>query len=70
MNIYRSFSKKELELLNKAGVLIEDKEYISSDLNHFAVQVGDYIMSQSSKNEAISKTIQEYGRILDILEKE
>ena len=70
MNIYRSFSKKELELLNKAGVLIEDKEYINSDLNHFAVQVGDYIMSQSSKNGAISKTIQEYGRILDVLERE
>ena len=70
MNIYKDFTKKDLELLNKAGVLIEDKEYISSDLNHFAVQVGDYIMSQSSKNGAISKTIQEYGRILDILEKE
>ena len=50
--------------------MIEDKEYISSDLNHFAVQVGDYIMSQSSKNGAISKATQEYGRILDILEKE
>lgn len=70
MNIYKDFTKKELELLNKAGVCIEDKEYISSDLNHFAVQVGDYIMSQSSKNGAISKTIQEYGRILDVLERE
>ena len=70
MNIYNSFTKKELELLNKAGVLIEDKEYINSDLNHFVVQVGDYIMSQSSKNGAISKATQEYGRILDILEKE
>jgi len=70
MNIYHSFTKKELELLNKAGVSIEDKEYISRDLNHFAVQVGDYIMSQSSKNGAISKATQEYGRILDILEKE
>lgn len=70
MNIYKEFTKKELELLNKAGISIEDKEYISSDLNHFAVQVRDYIMSQSSKNGAIGKTIQEYGRILDILEKE
>ena len=70
MNIYKEFSKKELELLNKAGVLIEDKEYISSDLNYFAVQVGDYIMSHSSKNGEIGKSIQEYGRILDILERE
>lgn len=52
MNIYKQFTKKELELLDKAGVLIEDKEYISSDLNHFAVQVGDYIMSQSSKKRS------------------
>ena len=70
MNIYKSFTKKELELLNKAGIYIEDREYISSDLNRFAVQVGDFIMSHSSKNGEIGKTIQEYGRILDILERE
>ena len=43
---------------------------MSSDLNRFVVQVGDYIMSQRSKNGAISKATQEYGRILDIFEKE
>ena len=70
MNLYKNFTKKELELLDKAGINIEDREYISSDLNRLSVQIGDYIMSHSSKNGEIGKTIQEYGRILDILERQ
>lgn len=70
MNIYKNFTKKELALLDKAGVSIEDKEYVNNDLSHFILQIGDYIMSHSSKNGEIGKSIQEYGRILDILERE
>lgn len=69
MNIYKSFTNKEIDLLSKAGITIEDKEYSTGELNHYAIEIGKYIMSQSSKNGVISKATQEYGRILDILGK-
>lgn len=69
MNLYNSFTNKEIQLLNNAGITIENKDYAEEEMNRYAIQVGEYIMSQSSKNQNIGKVTQEYGRILDLLGK-
>ena len=64
MNLYASFTNKEINLLNRAGTYVENKDYDKEDLNHYAINVWDYIMSQSSKNGNIGNVIQEYGKII------
>lgn len=69
MNIYKIFTNKELDLLDNVGIILEDKDYAEEEMNRYAIQIGEYIMSQSSKNQNIGKVTQEYGRILDLLGK-
>lgn len=58
------FNNKELELLRKAGVNIENKqEFTNDDKNYISRQVSEYIMSHSSKNGDIGRLQNEYESI-------
>jgi len=58
------FNSKELELLRKAGVKIEDKqEYTNDDKNYIFRQVSEFIMNHSSKNGDIGRLQNEYDSI-------
>lgn len=58
------FNNKELELLRKAGINIENKkEFTNDDKNYIFRQVSEYIMSHSSKNGDIGRLQNEYESI-------
>lgn len=58
------FNNKELELLKRAGVNIEDKqEFTNEDKNYIFRQVSEFIMSHSSKNGDIGRLQNEYESI-------
>ena len=68
MNLYETFNKKEIELINKLeninGVNCSDVE--AKVLEN---KILDNIMSKSSKNGDIAKAREEYSSIIDKLEK-
>lgn len=58
------FNNKELELLRKAGVNIENKtEYTNDDKKYIFRQVSEFIMNHSSKNGDIGRLQNEYESI-------
>ena len=62
------FSKKEQELLRKAGVKIEDKqEFTNDDKKYIFRQVSEFIMSHSSKNGDIGRLQNEYESIFRVV---
>ena len=62
------FNNKELELLKKAGVDIENKkEYTNDDKKYIFRQVSEFIMSHSSKNGDIGRLQNEYESIFRVM---
>lgn len=60
------FNNKELELLRKAGVNIENKqEYTNDDKKYIFRQVSEFIMSHSSKNGDIGRLQNDYSGIFE-----
>lgn len=58
------FNTKELELLKKAGVKIENKQDITNEEKHYVFrQVSEFIMSHSSKNRDIGRLQNEHESI-------
>lgn len=67
MNLKKEFTKKEIELLQTAGVNVEDREYSKEKLRKCEMNIEEFIMVHSSKNGDISKLSNEYSEILNIL---
>lgn len=63
MNILNECTKQEVELIEKAGVIIENKDYNQEELKRCKMQIVDYIMSHSSKNGDISKLQDQYSNV-------
>ncbi|MBQ3408284.1 MAG: hypothetical protein IJH12_03655 [Clostridia bacterium] len=64
------FNNKELELLRKAGVNIENKqEYTTDDKKYIFRQVSEFIMSHSSKNGDIGRLQYDYSGIFEKINK-
>lgn len=70
MNIFKVMNDNELELLENAGIKIEDKEYLEEDFKRMEQQIVEYIMSASSKNGDIDKLRNKYEGIFRVLDKE
>ncbi len=69
MNLLRECTKKEIELIERAGVKIEDRDYTEEDLLRCETEITSYIMSHSSKNGDISKLQNQYSSIFRIIVK-
>lgn len=65
MNLFKEFNSNEKELLNKLDLSVEDREYNKEELRRYENNIEEYIMSKSSKNGDITKSINEYSSILD-----
>lgn len=62
------FNNKELELLKKAGVNVENKqEYTTDDKKYIFRQVSEFIMSHSTKNGDIVRLQNEYESIFRVV---
>lgn len=68
MNLLNKCSKKDIELMKQAGVVLEDKDYSSEQLERCEQEIIDYIMSHSSKNNEIDKLRDKYSGIFRIIE--
>lgn len=69
MNLLKECTKKEIELIERAGVVIEDREYTKEDLQKCESEITSYIMSHSSKNGDIDKLQSQYNNIFRIIVK-
>lgn len=67
MNLKNKLNEKEIKLLEKSGVYVEDKEYNKQELERCAFNIQDYIMSHSSKNGDMNKISNQYNGILNII---
>ena len=67
MNLKKEFKKEEIELLQVAGVNVEDREYSKEELRKCEMDIEEFIMSHSSKNGVISKLSNQYYGILNTL---
>lgn len=54
--------------MEQAGVVLEDKDYNSEQLERCEQEIIDYIMSHSSKNNEIDKLRDKYSGIFRIIE--
>ena len=62
-----NFNEKEINLLEKARVYVEDRDYNKQELERCAFNIQDYIMSHSLKNGDINKIRSQYNKIINIL---
>lgn len=67
MNLKKQFKDKEIELLQVAGINVEDREYSKEELRKCEMNIEEFIMSHSSKNGDISKLSNQYSGILNAL---
>ena len=67
MNLKNSLNEKEINLLEKAGVYVEDRDYNKQELERCAFHIQDYIMSHSSKNGDMNRISNQYNGILNTL---
>lgn len=67
MNLMKQFSKKEIELLNNAGIDVKDKDYNKEELRKCELEIEEFIMSHSTKNGDIAKLNNQYKDILDTI---
>ena len=58
MNLMKQFSKEEIKLLSNAGINVEDIDYNKEELRKYELEIEEFIMSHSTKNGDISKSIQ------------
>lgn len=60
MNPLKTFTDKELEDFKELGINFEDRLYSREEIKRIDYQTRDYIMSQSSKNGDITKTLYKF----------
>ena len=68
MNLANTFNMEQTKLLNKAGILIQDKDYSKDEISNFFNEIMEYVMNGSIKNNDISKSLKEYNDIINILD--
>lgn len=68
MNLLNKCSKRDIELIEQAGVVLEDKDYNLEQLEKCEQEIIDYIMSHSSKNNEIDKLRDQYSSIFRMIE--
>ena len=47
MNLLNKCTKNEIDLIEKAGVKVEDRDYTSEELKRYETEIIDFIMSHS-----------------------
>lgn len=68
MNLLNECNRSEIELIEKAGITIENKDYSKEELKRCQLQIVEYIISHSSKNGDIDKLSNQYSSIFKIIE--
>ncbi len=64
MNLLKELSVKETELLKDIGINIEDRNYDKEERKKVALNVEEFIISHSTKNNDISILQDKYSDII------
>ena len=56
------FSNKDIQLFNKAGINVENKNYTNDEVERLKIKITDYIVSQSTKD--IDKYSKKFSSLL------
>ncbi len=64
MNLLKELSVKETELLKDIGINIEDRNYDKEERKKVALNVEEFIISHSTKNNDISILQDKYSNII------
>lgn len=67
MNLKKKFGNEEIELLQKAGINVEDREYDKEELRKCEINIEEFIMLHSSKNGDIPKLSNQYSNIVETI---
>lgn len=68
MNLASKLTENDMKLLNNVGINIGNKEYSVEELAKFESKIADYIMNESTKEKDISMLLNQYNRVLNILD--
>lgn len=68
MNLSNALNTEQTTLLNQAGILIQNKDYSKEEISNFFNQTIEYVMNGSLKNNDISKSLEKYNDIINILD--
>ena len=63
MNLLNKCTKREIELIEKAGIVLENKDYSQEELKICCNEIIGYIMAHSTKNGDIDKLRNDYNSI-------
>lgn len=70
MNLLNKCTKGEIELIEKAGITLTDKDYTEEELKICGSEIIEYIMSHSTKNGDIDKLRNQYISIFRTINNE
>ena len=68
MNYKKDLSEQNQKLLLKINIDIEDREYFAEEVEKNINDIGNYIISKSSKNGDINRAQLEYIPLINVLE--
>ena len=68
MNYKKDLSEQNQKLLLKINVNVEDREYLAEEVEKNINDIGNYIISKSSKNGDINRAQLEYIPLINVLE--
>ena len=67
MNYKKDLSEQNQKLLLKINVNVEDREYLAEEVEKNINDIGNYIISKSSKNGDINRAQLEYIPLINVL---
>lgn len=67
MNLLDKCTTNEIKLLEKAGIIVENRDYTNEEIRRCECQIEEFIMNHSTKNGDIGRLSNQYNGILNAL---
>ena len=67
MNLLDKCTTNEIKLLEKAGIIVENRDYTNEEIRRCESQIEEFIMNHSTKNGDIGRLSNQYNGILNAL---
>jgi len=68
MNLLNTFTIEQNQLLNEAGIYIQDKDYSKDEIKIIFNSIVENVMNKSLKNRDMTNSLQKYNDIINILD--
>ena len=68
LNLLNTFTIEQNQLLNEAGIYIQDKNYSKDEIKIIFNSIIENVMNKSLKNRDMTNSLQKYNDIINILD--